>query len=135
MINEVNFGGFPYSGNRTPAKNDRWPSDRPEALERLRRVIIELLAADQLQNVSMREIIRRGQVSPNTIYKYFGSKEQLFLACISPDLHQLKTDTLAIAHSDQSTWSKIEKSLSLFFLLLWRAPRNWQNRIPEYSSD
>ncbi len=48
-----------------------------DALERLRATVVELFASGLFHEVGMREIARTAQVSPKTIYKYFGDKERL----------------------------------------------------------
>lgn len=62
-------------------------------LERLRRTIISHFASHLYHQVGLREICRDAQVSPKTVYKYFGSKEELMLACVEPDLEELLRHT------------------------------------------
>lgn len=58
----------------------------PDSLERLRTTVIALFAAGTFRTVGMREIARQAGVGPATIYKYFGSKDELIFACIQPEL-------------------------------------------------
>lgn len=62
---------------------------KPEALEKLRETIIDLFADGQFHEVGLRAICTRAKVSPQTVYKYFGNKEQLLLACIEQDMEAL----------------------------------------------
>lgn len=63
-----------------------------EALERLRHVLIQLFSQDLFHQVGIRDICNQAKVSPKTVYKYFGNKEQLLEACVEQDL-QLLFDT------------------------------------------
>ena len=60
----------------------------PEALENLRKTVIELFANGLFHEVGIREIASKAKVSPQTIYKYFGNKDELIFACIEPDLKE-----------------------------------------------
>lgn len=57
-----------------------------KSLERLRQTIIGFFAANQFHQVGMRDICAKAGVSPKTVYKYFGSKQELLIACIEKDL-------------------------------------------------
>lgn len=61
----------------------------PETLEALRHTIIEHFSGGQFHEVGIRDICQQAKVSPKTVYKYFGSKEDLLLACIETDLNHL----------------------------------------------
>jgi AcrR family transcriptional regulator len=61
----------------------------PESLERLRETVIELFAAGSFDAVGMRAIASQAGVGPATIYKYFGTKEELIFACIQPEITEL----------------------------------------------
>lgn len=60
-----------------------------EALERLRHVLIQLFSQDLFHQVGIRDICNQAKVSPKTVYKYFGNKEQLLEACVEQDLQLL----------------------------------------------
>lgn len=70
---------------------------RPEALARLRRTIVEHFSRAQYHEVGIRDICRQGGVSPQTVYKYFGSKEELLLACVEEDLARVGEEAVAAA--------------------------------------
>ena len=61
----------------------------PEKREALRRVIIELFSKALFHDVGLREICARAGVTPRTVYKHFGAKDDLLLAAIAPDLESL----------------------------------------------
>jgi len=61
----------------------------PESLERLRKTVIELFAEGLFHQIGLREIAKRAEVGLQTIYKYFGNKDELILAAIEQDLKQL----------------------------------------------
>jgi len=64
-----------------------------EALERLRHVLIQLFSQDLFHQVGIRDICNQAKVSPKTVYKYFGNKEQLLEACVEQDLQLLYSMT------------------------------------------
>lgn len=75
----------------------------PEALERLRRTVIELFAEGLFHEVGIRDVARRAKVGMPTIYKYFGGKDELIYACIEQDLRGLTEDLqTAVAGADPS---------------------------------
>lgn len=67
-----------------------------EARERLREVVIGLFAEGLFHEVGMREIAKRAGVGLATIYKYFGAKEDMVVACLQPDMARL-LQALALA--------------------------------------
>lgn len=68
---------------------------RPEALERLRATIVEHFSRAEFHEVGIREICRHAGVGPQTVYKYFGTKEELLLACVEEDLARLGDEAVA----------------------------------------
>lgn len=70
---------------------------QPDDLERLRRTVIGHFAEDMHHRVRIRAICEEARVSTKTVYKYFGSKEALLLACIEPDLQALTDRAEAMA--------------------------------------
>ncbi|MEO1040413.1 MAG: TetR/AcrR family transcriptional regulator [Pseudomonadota bacterium] len=67
-----------------------------ESRERLREVVIDLFAEGLFHEVGMREIAKRAGVGLATIYKYFGAKEDMVVACLEPDMERL-LQALALA--------------------------------------
>lgn len=62
---------------------------KPDALNKLRRTIIELFADGQFHEVGIRQICVKAKVSPQTVYKYFGNKDSLLMACMEDDIRAL----------------------------------------------
>jgi len=60
-----------------------------DALERLRKIVIELFSKGLFHQVGIRDIAQKAKVSPQTIYKYFGNKEALIYSCIKKDMDEL----------------------------------------------
>ncbi|WP_299773653.1 TetR/AcrR family transcriptional regulator [uncultured Pseudoteredinibacter sp.] len=61
----------------------------PAALEKLRTVLVSLFSQGLFHEVGIRDICTQAKVSPKTVYKYFGNKEQLLAACVEQDLQDL----------------------------------------------
>lgn len=57
--------------------------------EKLRRTVIDSFAAGLFHEVGIRDIAKQAGVGPQTIYKYFGSKEELIFRSCEPELQQL----------------------------------------------
>lgn len=76
-----------------------------EHLEKLRGTVIKLFAAGDFESVGMRDIAKQAGVGPATIYKYFGSKDELIFACIQPEMQALGQRLLEVsaAHRDGPT--------------------------------
>ncbi|GHB43627.1 hypothetical protein GCM10007094_36310 [Pseudovibrio japonicus] len=87
---------------------------KPEALETLRRTILEIFSSGMYQDVGIRQICQQARVSPQTVYKYFGNKEQMFFACIKKDLEDLHAEGLKAARAEENTVDKY-----LAFLEVW----------------
>jgi TetR/AcrR family transcriptional regulator, fatty acid metabolism regulator protein len=58
----------------------------PKTLEKLRATILELFANASFQDVGVRQICEMASVSPKTVYKYFGNKDEMLFGCIQADL-------------------------------------------------
>ncbi len=87
---------------------------RPEALEALRKTILEIFANGMYQDVGIRQICKQARVSPQTVYKYFGNKNEMLYACIRSDLETLYVEALKQADTKVNT---IDKCMS--FLNTW----------------
>ena len=72
----------------------------PQKREALRQVIIELFSGALFQDVGMREICARAGVTPRTVYKHFGSKDELLMAAIEPDMARLSAAMTAAARRE-----------------------------------
>lgn len=80
----------------------------PEAIEAIRQTVLHELAVNNT-DVSMRQLIRASGVSPKTMYKYFGNRDQVLLACIADDLDVLR------AHLDSAVDSAPDEVLPRLF--------------------
>ena len=102
------------------ADNEARPSDQrlidPQALEKLRLTVIDLFAQGLFQHIGMREIAKRAKVGLATIYKYFGSKDELVFACIHQDLEQLSI--LLKAAYDESQERSSEEQMKVCLQIL-----------------
>lgn len=76
----------------------------PEVLERVRAVMTSHFAADTFHRVGIRDICKAARVSPKTLYKYFGSKEDLLLACVEADLAELTAISLEVAKAHEGRY-------------------------------
>lgn len=73
---------------RGPMREDKRKLAQP-TLEALRHTIIQHFSDALYHEVGIRDICQQAKVSPKTVYKYFGSKQELLLACIETDLNEL----------------------------------------------
>lgn len=89
--------GQPMTSKPEATKDKRLLSS--ESLEKLRTVLIELFSQGLFHQVGIRDICAQAKVSPKTVYKYFGNKEQLLEACVEQDLQSL-TDKIEQALSE-----------------------------------
>jgi AcrR family transcriptional regulator len=66
------------------------PKDmRKATLERIEKAVLELFTTRDFNNVALIEVARTANVSLQTIYKYFGSKEQLVAYVLDATLSRL----------------------------------------------
>ena len=82
----------PSTPDRDPAIDDRREllrSMRPETLERIEKAVLTLFASRDFHEVSLHEVAREANISLQTIYKYFGSKETLLYAMLDVMLVRL----------------------------------------------
>lgn len=86
----------------------------PETLEKLRRTILELFSEALFQDVGIRAICKQAKVSPQTVYKYFGNKEEMLYACIRQDMDRLNDTAF---RATLKTRNAVEKNVR--FLDAW----------------
>ena len=75
-----------------PGSDDRRSllrSMRPDTLDRIEKAVLELFATRDFHEVSLQEVARAANISLQTIYKYFGSKEVLLYAMLDVMLVRL----------------------------------------------
>ena len=80
-------------------------------LENLRRTILSMFAENPFNDVGIRQICQEARVSPQTIYKYFGSKEMMLFACIRSDMEKLNNAALTAARKFSKPAEQIEAML------------------------
>lgn len=69
-------------------------------MERIKRIALELFLTHGPDRVSMDEVAAKADVSKVTIYKYFGSKEELYAAVITLFIDETLVATESILNSD-----------------------------------
>jgi TetR/AcrR family transcriptional regulator, repressor of fatR-cypB operon len=62
---------------------------RPETLKRIEKAVLELFSSQDFHDVSLLDVAKAANVSLQTIYKYFGSKEVLVYAMLDVMLGRL----------------------------------------------
>ena len=81
-----------------PAASAKAPTKRPlaplagmrgDTLARLEKAVLELFSSRDFHEVSLQDVARRANVSLQTIYKYFGSKEALVYTMLDTLLGRL----------------------------------------------
>ena len=113
---------------RGPPRREKWeglrgrmevqsPDKRklsPDKREALRQVIIELFADALFHDVGLREICARAGVTPRTVYKHFGNKNDLLLAAITPDLDRLSALIQDAASGQAPPATRIKAALNVY---------------------
>ncbi|MBC3936196.1 TetR/AcrR family transcriptional regulator [Undibacterium rugosum] len=102
-------------------KNDRRVIDAA-TLENLRRTILTMFAKNSFNDVGIREICKKARVSPQTIYKYFGSKEEMLYACVRQDIEKLNELALAAARRPRSADQQIRAFLEAWVQFFGKNP-------------
>ncbi len=77
-----------------------------EDLQRLRETLLDMFGGLRYDEVTIREVCKRACVSPKTIYKYFGTKDQLIYSCIQPDMDELNQQLAKIGRKTSLDASK-----------------------------
>ncbi len=86
-----------------------------DTLEKLRSTVIDLFSQGLFHKIGIREIAKQAQVGPQTIYKYFGNKDELIFACIRPDLDRLnQTLNQALADCNGNMLEKLRALIGSF---------------------
>lgn len=70
-------------------RRDILRSMRPDTLNRIEKAVLELFSTRDFHEVSLQEVARAANVSLQTIYKYFGSKDVLLYAMLDVMLVRL----------------------------------------------
>ncbi|MDF2910995.1 MAG: hypothetical protein K0Q56_1876 [Sporolactobacillus laevolacticus] len=79
--------------------------------EKIKRTAIELFTTYGIEKVSIAEIANKANVSPVTIYNYFGTKEELSKKVISDMLEEAWQGRIQLINSDLPFQKKMEKMI------------------------
>lgn len=88
---------------------------KPEVLKRLKNTIIECFSKGQFHEVGLREICKLAKVSPNTIYKYCGTKENLLYFCVKEDMECLTDSVIKALKNPQDLRGYIQTFSDVWF--------------------
>lgn len=90
-------------------KMDGYQRRTEKKKENIRNAAFELFSMYGIEKVSIAEIAKQANVSPVTIYNYFGSKEDLFSEVLSNYMNKELDNYQELLHSNLSFPEKIEK--------------------------
>ena len=82
----------PPPDHRAPSPDDRQAilaTMRPDTLKRIEKAVLDLFSRQDFHDVSLLDVAKAANVSLQTIYKYFGSKEVLVYAMLDVMLGRL----------------------------------------------
>ena len=82
-------------------------------MENIKQVALELFAVHGADRVSMDEIAEKAGVSKVTIYKYFGSKEDLYAEAINLFVDEALAATEQVLNSDMDFLAKLKTVLTM----------------------
>ncbi|MCY7296617.1 TetR/AcrR family transcriptional regulator [Alteromonas sp. a30] len=88
---------------------------KPEVLKKLKDTIIDCFSKGQFHEVGLREICRLAKVSPNTIYKYCGTKENLLYFCVKEDMDRLTNTVIEALKEPQDLRTNIQTFSDIWF--------------------
>jgi len=77
-------------------------------LEKLRTTILKQFASASYQDVGIRQICNDAGVSPKTVYKYFGNKDEMLFACVRGDLEALHQRCLNAASEQTNPGEQLD---------------------------
>lgn len=87
---------------------DKLQKRSQKKMENIKQVALELFAAYGLDKVSMDEIAAKSGVSKVTIYKYFGSKEELYAHVVNQFIDETLIATEKVFNSDIEFLDKLK---------------------------
>ena len=88
---------------------------KPEVIDKLKSTLIECFSKGQFHEVGLREICRLAKVSPNTIYKYCGTKENLLYFCIKEDMDTLNQSIIDSLQGNVTFRARIQAFADVWF--------------------
>lgn len=77
----------------------------------IKRAALELFTAYGVEKVSLAEIAKKANVSPVTLYNYFGTKDKLLLKVLTDLLEEVSENRLQLLRSDLPFQEKIESMI------------------------
>ncbi len=72
-------------------KKTRTPEEVEEVRQKILNMALELISKDGFDNFSMRKLAARLHITATTIYQYFSSKDELYLAVLTEGFGELHT--------------------------------------------
>lgn len=96
---------------------------RKSTLDRLENAVLELFTARDFNNVSLIEVAQAAHVSLQTIYKYFGSKEQLVAHVLDSTLTRLAQRMIDHLNGIENFRERLRKTLWVMLDYFDRHPR------------
>lgn len=96
---------------------------RKSTLDRLENAVLELFTARDFNNVSLIEVAQAAHVSLQTIYKYFGSKEQLVAYVLDSTLTRLAQRMIDHLNGIENFRERLRKTLWVMLDYFDRHPR------------
>jgi len=79
--------------------------------KQIKRVALELFTSIGVDKVTLAEIAKKANVSPVTLYNYFGTKEKLIRTVITDLLQEAWEERLRLIRSEMSFREKIERMI------------------------
>lgn len=98
----------------------------PATRERIEQTVLEIFSEREFHRVGLIEIARGANVSLQTIYKYYGSKEALLFSCLDYWLNQLVERMLDHLQGIEDTKGRLRKVFWLTLDFFERNPRVMQ---------
>ena len=137
----------PAVSAKAPAKRLLAPlaEMRGDTLDRLEKAVLELFSSRDFHEVSLQDVARRANVSLQTIYKYFGSKEALVYTMLDVMLGRLAERMLDHLQGIDDARERLRKTLwvtvdymdkhpAVILLLFTAVPVSRHNNIGIYES-
>ncbi len=87
----------------------------PDALKNLREVVISRFSEGLYHEVGIRDICKQAKVSAQTVYKYFGNKEELLYACVRDDLEAMNQRAIEAIDKGSNFEEKLRGFTTEFF--------------------
>jgi AcrR family transcriptional regulator len=86
---------------------------------------VAVFAANGFHNASMDEIASRATISKPMVYAYFGSKEELFVACLHREGTRLMEAVISVAAPDLPPDEQLWRGLRAFFAFVAAHREGW----------